>query len=334
MQPKHIEFRKKRTFDQVLNTTFVFLKYNFKRFFQSFFAIGGPVILATGVFYGVFFYSMMQGIGNIETSADPFGEIFGLGVFGPVAVLIFAIILSFGYILLTGAVYEFMALYQEQGSSEGITPGAVWERLKTDLGKLLKSTFLVGGIFLVAVIIFAAIIGVLAFATDLNAGFTGFFGFVLLMPLIMVGLFYVLIRMALVFPINIFEKLGARDALKRSFKLTAGAFWRTFGILVLMTIIQTMIGYAILIPQMLLGIGIGLGTSSGDIENETAVAIILAISYGLYFIVSFALMSLTIIAIGLQYFTLVEEKEHSGLMDRIAAIGQSPSNMDSGLETY
>ena len=140
--------------------------------------------------------------------------------------------------------------------------------------------------------------------------------------------------MMLVFPLNVFEKLGAVAALKRSFKLTSGVFWRKFGIIFLTSIIQTLIGYAILIPQMGLGVGIGLGSSSGEIENETSLAVIMSVSYGLYFLVSFALSSLTIIAVGLQYFTLVEEKEYSGLMDRISEIGQSPSNPDSNLETH
>jgi hypothetical protein len=334
-QPKFIEFRQKRTFDQVLNTTFVFLKHNFKKFFQSFFAIGGPVILLTGVFYGVFFYGFMKNaFTGMEPGSDPF-EIFGFGAFGPVVFVLLALIIMVGYILLTGAVYEFMALYKEQGGAENITPKEVWERLKSDFGRLLKSTLLVGAIFIAAIVVFALAIGLIIAMADSGGGsFGGIIGMLILMPILMLGLFYVIIRVILVFPLNIFEKLGARAALKRSFYLTKGAFWRTFGIIFLMYTVQMMIGYAILIPQMVLGVGIGLGTSSGEIENENTMALIMAISYGLYFLVSFALSSLTIVAVGLQYFSLVEEKEHSGLMDRISEIGQSPSQLDSSLETY
>ncbi|HYF02087.1 MAG TPA: hypothetical protein VEC36_01830, partial [Patescibacteria group bacterium] len=159
-QKKYIEFRQKRTFDQVLNATFVFLRYNFKRFFQSFFAIGGPIILVSGILYGMIFFAQMGIIfGDLGAGSggglEPVTGLYGLGDLGIPIVLLAVAVLMFGYILLSGAVYEFMALYQEQGSSENITPQAVWQRLKGDIGRLTTSTFLFILLFGGAVLIIA-----------------------------------------------------------------------------------------------------------------------------------------------------------------------------------
>jgi hypothetical protein len=330
--PQPIEFRKKRGFDQVLNTTFLFIKHNFKKLFQTFFTIGGPIILLTGILYGIVMYGMANSFAELAVSSNSFGNIFSSIGMGFGAILLFIVVIFGGYVMLNGAVYEFMALYQENGGAENITPKDVWARFKNDIGRLTGSLVLVAGIYILAIAAFAGVIGgIVAMGEGFGAGIVML---VLLIPVIFTGLLFVMVRLMLVFPAVVFEKLGAWPALKRSFKLTAGVFWRTLGIVFIMGIIQSMISYAILIPQLILSISLGLTTSSGEIDNSNILGIIMAVSYGLYFLVAFVLYSLTIIALGLHYFSLIEEKEHSGLMARISEIGQSPSNLDSSLETY
>ncbi|MES2765623.1 MAG: glycerophosphoryl diester phosphodiesterase membrane domain-containing protein [Bacteroidota bacterium] len=330
--PTPIVFRKKRSFDQVLNTTFSFVKHNFKKLFQTFFTIGGPIILLTGVLYGIVVYGMASSFAGMTDSETAFDNLFGSIGMGFGAILLFVIVIGAGYILLTGAVYEFMALYHENHGAENITPRDVWTRLKNDLGRLFGSLIIVWGITFLGVAAFAGIIGGIAAISDSFSG--GVVILVLLFPVLFAGLMFIIIRLMMVFPVVIFEKSGAWPALKRSFTLTAGAFWRTVGIVVIMSIIQSTISYIFLIPQLIIGIGLGLTTSSGEIDNSNILGIIMAVSYGIYFLVAFVLSSLTIIAIGIHYFSLVEEKDHSGLLERISEIGQSPSNLDSSLETY
>jgi hypothetical protein len=87
------------------------------------------------------------------------------------------------------------------------------------------------------------------------------------------------IRLALTVPAVVLEKLGPWTAVKRSWRLTAGSFWRMLGILLLTAIIVGIAAFVVQIPFSLLGTaaGGGGGVFGTAASAGTAAVIITAI---------------------------------------------------------
>jgi hypothetical protein len=123
-----------------------------------------------------------------------------------------------------------------------------------------------------------------------------------------------------------YERVAYFEAISRCFLLIRGKWWSTFGLIFVMSILQTIINYIITIP---LAIPSFIATMH-SIENNTfsdqstSFATFSGIVQMVSFFTSFLLSCLTTIAIAFQYFNLVEMKEAKGLLSRIDNIGQQP----------
>ena len=121
----------------------------------------------------------------------------------------------------------------------------------------------------------------------------------LLIPAFILGA-YIFIRLSLVAPAIMIENLGPRQALRRSWRLVEGYWWRTFGILLIVGILSIIVGAG---PAALItAIGIAL---TGDLSNiwVNIVAAVVTVATGAIFI------PIQLTATALYYFDLRVRKE-------------------------
>jgi hypothetical protein len=155
------------------------------------------------------------------------------------AVLFLTALVSAGAVLvLTGVL---TAVVSRAVLGQRIEAGAAWAMVRPTLGRLVGVMLLIGAGAFAAVVV--AILPLLVNAEGLA---------VLLLLVVMAGLVYALVRLSLSGAVVVLERCGVRAALGRSWALVAGAWWRTFGVLALSTIITAIVGRIFELPFGLL----------------------------------------------------------------------------------
>lgn len=266
-----IEFRKVRDFGDLLNTTFAFIKQNFKKLFLSLLFIAGPAIFITGIaagFYQSNIFSLRLSLENFIPSA-----------------LIYYFFIFITFQLILTVTYSYINLYLENNLDE-FDVNDVWENVKKNLPMVFLTT-----IGISVIVLFATIL--------------------LIIPGIYLGIIFTIIYI-----VRIQEKLFFFESISRCRYLISGNWWFTFALLLIFSVIQYFLTFLFLIPQYIaMFIGM-LHMRNGQLSlNSTFMmitSIIASVSYFFYAIV--------LIGISLHYFSLVEKKEATGLMEKLETI--------------
>src|SRR6478752_6983769 len=87
------------------------------------------------------------------------------------------------------------------------------------------------------------------------------------------GAIWLSTRTALAAPTIVLEGAGVRSGLRRSFALTRGAFWRTFGIILLVSVIAQIAGSMLAAPFSLLGI-VGMAATGDNMQSGLVMLVI------------------------------------------------------------
>lgn len=165
------------------------------------------------------------------------------------------VIMAIGGIVLTGIL---TAVLGEAILGRRMSPAEAWAAARPRIGGLLLLTLTVfaGAVGLVAV---GVVVMLILVAVGSVAG--AVIGGVLLL---VTGLLviYLWIRFALAAPALVLERIGPIQALRRSWRLTAGQFWRLFGITLLATIAAGLVAAIVIAPASLLLVGSALSASS------------------------------------------------------------------------
>ncbi|MCE7041142.1 hypothetical protein [Dyadobacter sp. CY312] len=194
---------------------------------------------------------------------------------------------SVTYFLCYAAVSSFMVLYEEKGLGSKITPGDVWQKIVENLSVSITSSILA---------LFAILIGLVFF--------------------IIPGI-YLAVCFQLYLMVVIREKSSATDSLSRSRKLVDGKWWSTFGLVMIMSIIAGIISIVFQFPVLLATILTTLGLGNGIAGSPVVLIIASIISIvGANFV-----NGLVWIAVGFQYYNLVERRDGSGLRSEIESLG-------------
>ena len=154
-----------------------------------------------------------------------------------------------------------------------------------------------------------------------------FFGVIL----IFVALIYLWVNFSLIFIIRAVEKVGFFSAVQRSFYLIRDKWWSTFGVIFVTGLVQSTISSLFLIPWYI-GFVIRMmhTIQESTFEEPSMVSqLVNDLFFVLYFLVSFLLYAIPLVAISFQYFNLVELKESRGLLSKIDSLGQTPSEPTS-----
>ncbi|HAK76027.1 MAG TPA: hypothetical protein DCM71_03755 [Runella sp.] len=271
-----------RDFGQKINATFDFVVQNFKPLAISLLYIAGPLSLVGGFFMG----SYQSGILEMQKSVLESGSSSFDGIYqmvGTVFLLSFFLILAN---IISSLVIGAYFLEYEAGN-RNITPEIVWNRLKGYIGKALIFNFVMG---------IAVVAGIVFF----------------LLPGIYLG-----VTLSLMTMILMRENLDLGDTFRRCFYLIKDKWWSTFGLLFVMGIVSSIIGYAFQIPTLILTVMSSLQVKLANTEVLMTISgVIATVGGGL-------VRSLVLIAIVFQYYNLVERREGSGILGAIDNIGKT-----------
>ena len=295
MNRKKIELREERDFGQKFNAVFTFIQSNFKPFVKVIAFTVGPLAIVGGVFFGLFFskFSSLMGLAAGD-NPDYFGW------FAEIAVSYF--FLGAASLWMTIAVFSYMAEYEK--GNENITIEAVWNRGKGKIWPVIGFSLLIIPVMVIVALIIFALPG------NENAGII-----ILKMLLLYVAIFYVMITLSLVVPNMVIDDAYLFESIGRGFVLIQGKWWSTFGLLFVM-------GTIAYIATMVFAIPFYAGWIITLILQTSATGILTIIGACILFLGSFLMMTLPTLALGFQYFNLVERKEGTGLLKKIDQLGK------------
>ncbi|MGI4749479.1 MAG: hypothetical protein ACRYFB_02500 [Janthinobacterium lividum] len=291
MQPK-IELAKTRDFGEIINDTFVFIGQNWKPLLKSYAIICGFFIVANLV------VALLQQHKMIDTMQTPgsYSAAYNLGyrlrsMFG----VTYFLSMIFGIFSLTAislVPLSFIALYKEKGNAAPETE-EVWSYFKHYFFRVMGS-YLVIGVCLVV-----------GFALCLIPGF------------------YLWPVFSLILPIIVFENSTLGYSWSKSFQLIKENWWSTFGAIVVSWIITYAAVMVFIIPVTLITVG---SVFLSRTQPTTSSALILTTIISSFCYVFYMLPTITA---ALCYFSLNEQKEGTGLKNRINNFGSN--DPDSGL---
>jgi hypothetical protein len=144
------------------------------------------------------------------------------------------------------------------------TVGEVWGRARPRVPALVGLSLL-SALLVVIVMVVALIPGVLLLVADLPVGGGVTLAGGIVVALVVAVLVYV--RLAFAAPALLLERLGVVAAMRRSWRLVARSWWRTFGILALGAIIAAAINGLVQLPFSLVGNLVGALAGSGDEQS-------------------------------------------------------------------
>ncbi len=299
--PPKFELQKERSFSEKINGVFAYLSQNFKQLFKSLVFIVTPFAFAAGICSGIFQYRLtrlMPGLGGtgIDESGGTGNNIWDIfyTVFSPLY-FVSMILMLVAYILVNCTVYSHMALYLKS-EGEPVTFEAVFEKVKKDFFKVLLAAI---------ASFFVALFGVVFF--------------------IIPGI-YLFVTLTLIQPIMIVEGLGFNEAFNRCFYLIKEKWWSTFGLIFITSLIVNMCAVAFNIPTYIVQF-INLMHWAPDISSFwQIIASVISIAG------TTLLSAILSIAIGIQYFNLVERREGRGLRTFIDEIGSIDTKPESNQE--
>jgi hypothetical protein len=249
------------TLGVILGAAFQVLRRNPKPTFGFSLLVSGGVFLLTLVIVGVVsFFAIFRTLNATGADAEPLAA-------GSIAMIVLSALVPMVLGLVGGALLQGVIALEVARATLG-------EKLK--LGGLLRAArgrigALIGWTLLVALIVTVGL-AVIAGAIALIIAFGGTAGLIAgILLAVVVGLallavsFWLSTKLCLVPTVLMLERLPLRAAIARSWSLTAGYFWRTLGIQLLVAfIIQTVAGIVTTPLSILLGFGAGLINPNGD----------------------------------------------------------------------
>ena len=144
----------------------------------------------------------------------------------------------------------------------GITIGEAWRRLRPRLWALIAFTVLQA---LGALLLIGVVVGVIVGVAVAGNGWAAFFIGAPLVFALIIGLVYLAVMLAFTPSAIVLERRDIISAIKRSFSLIKGDFWRVLGIRLLAVLVAQLVAAAVAIPftiggQLVLGASAALAT--------------------------------------------------------------------------
>ncbi len=291
---EYVEFKKERDLGAIITDTFKFFRLEWKPFFTTTFKIALiPILIALA---GILYYSYEQS--NMFSSIDfenpndfqssPFG---GGGMLIATFVMFFSYLIA--YIMINVAAMYYIKSYVD---NEGKTN---FEEIKQNVSNNLWAFVGLG-----------FIIGVMVFVGMLFCVIPGI---------------YVAIPLTLASSIYVFKGKEVMDSISYSFTFIKNHWWETFGVLIVVGLLITVLGSIFSIPSI---IYMFIKTMSGIGENDpTAIMSLFSDPVYLFFTVvsyvgRFLFYAVTLVSTVLIYFDINEQKYASGTIEQIDRLGE------------
>ena len=305
-----INFRQVRDFGETFNVTIKFFRQNFKLFFQSLIFIAGPFVLISAI-AGAFYQSNAVSM----LSVARMGQSNILSQFGW-TYFIFILAAVIANMVLLGTVFGFMINYMEKGPG-GFTVNDVGQTLVKNIGNILSVFFV---LMFFTIVFLALVFGIVfAIASAVPAlgilfGIALFFGFLIILPPVMW-------QLSVIYLVKMQEGKGVLESFSRTRKVMSDNFWWTWVIMVCAVLAIGIISFVFALPQAIYQM-ILMFSHLKDASGEVSIPFIIVATVctfcstlfysGLYVISAF------------HYYSLAEQKDGIGLMERIDEIGNTP----------
>ncbi|WP_299123360.1 hypothetical protein [uncultured Winogradskyella sp.] len=303
MNEKYIELRTRSTFGDIINTYFLFLKYNFKTYTNLYLRYNAISIILTLIcsyllvtgFMGLVSRDFRFGMSN-NVSTDSY-LIAGSIILLLIAFLTFSINYSFS-----------SAYIADYANNEGkVESKRIWKSIISNIGTIIIF-ILIGGLLYIVYLVAAGILSLIPFL-----------GF-----LIQYGLNFTMSAIFGLTFMSIFStKKGFGEAISEGFDFTFSNFWRLilFGFVVgilsfvfMLTLFQ--------IPSYLMGIYVYFSVESGvDITTSTLATLFFTLWFAIIIISTIYIQALSQVAYGILYYNLFEGKYNEFLQKKIDQIG-------------
>ena len=316
------DFRRERDFGAKVSATFDFLSSQFKPFLKclAYFTLPGALLMGIGLalfmgraagFYSALFGAARAGGGNAMRGIDPLAMYRGWGGVGMALTALGGIITL---VLLSATVYSYLRVRLHLPASETVQPRQVWDWLRPRLGRMLLACLLLMALWLGALMILSVVMGGIV----AMAGVGWMFLFIIVLYAAIIWLAGCL---ALYFPVMWLEDLGPAQALSRCFYLIKGKWWSTFGLGMVMVMIQSMMSYLFAIPMYgLLMMDMLQLTKTGTSQGSS---LLMQAATLLYAGSAVLLLALPLLAMAFQYFNLAERRDSIGARQQLALLGQT-----------
>lgn len=230
-----------------------------------------------------FYQSRLLSGGNSSTELQSFSRIFSTE---------YLISIFFGiitYMLASMIVTAYMVLYERKGGRGEITTTEVWSLVMEKLGTVVVASLI------------SMVLIVIAFCF-------------LIIPGILLAISFQLYMMVI-----FRENRSAGDSLRRSYDLVKTRWWSTLGIVMIMSFIAGIISVVFQLPLMITTFMSALGAGDGGQSSK----ILLITSSIIAGVGTNIVQGIIWIAVGFQYYNLVEKTEGAGLRAEIETLGNS-----------
>ena len=213
MTEQHIKFKKQRDFEQLIASTYDFIKQEFKPLFKALLTYAGPFVLITAFLMVKYQASIQTGVKSnpLAVTENTFSATYFF--------LIISSVVSNTMLMLT--VYGYIKLYIEKGK-DNFELEEIWQFATKKFSSLFLA--LIAMSFMIA-------IGIVAFVVP--------------------GV-YLAITFSLVLPIMVFEDTDFNKSVIKSVNLIKNYWWFSFGLLIAIYLIAFFAGLIFSIPQLLI----------------------------------------------------------------------------------
>ncbi|GHA55798.1 hypothetical protein [Pontibacter akesuensis] len=286
MTSEKINLREERNFGEKLNATFRFIRQNFKPLLRALLLYALPVALLAGIFSGLHQARLFRSL----SGGDVYETVGEYGVAQQLTSVNYLLTLFFSMVsvlMVYLVVYSYMVAYQD--TEDEVQPSAVWEHIKANALKVIYSGIALGVVIILSVFLL---------------GFGIYLGVVLCLFVV------VMVR----------EELGLIDTIERCFYLIKRNWWATFGLIFIVSMIQGMISWlaalplgAVMVMKMLQVPG--MESEFLLIASNTLTTLLTTLTY-----------CISAVAVGFQYYNLVEQKDGIGLLEKAEMIGRHDAN--------
>ena len=292
METQSIKFKQERDFGEIFNTSFAFIRQEFKPLGKAVLYFVLPVLIVAAILNMLVGFEQQKmlndiGVSNASKFSNPFASMGNIFKYLIPMMLVYAI----GLTSLRCTIYGYIKLYITKGKDQ-FSLNELWLEIKKYFFPILGTSILVG-----------IIVGI---------------GFIFcILPGIFLGVSLSIIYMALTF-----ENKGFSDAFGRSFTLTKQQWWATFGLIVVVFIMIYLVSLLLAIPAMLMGFKSFFTSfksmqNGGNMHISTSYYVLTSITA----LITYVLFSVPFIVLAFQYFNLVEIKEKPSLQEKIEQIG-------------
>ncbi len=315
------DFWQERDFGAKISATFEFIGVHWRPLGKCLVYFVLPVALLAGIGLGIFTNSAFQSVfshrGFSARSNNPFQFLnFGWLGLGALGILL-------GVFLLTGTLYAYVRARLRLPAAEPVTPAVVWAELRARLGRVAQAI----GLALVVGLLVAGLVSLVflgAFGTG-KGGSIGVIAFAgILLPIAYLFLIYAAVALSLYLPVLWFEELSVLASVGRCFQLIRGRWWATWGLVVVVSILQSMLSVVFSLPSYVLTAGQFLGLAGLGTDVLTLVA------QSIYLVGLTFTYCLPLLALCFQYFHLAEQKEGIGTSLLVSQLGQPAPTAQSG----